>query len=69
MLGLSGHQQANAMTRDCTVNVVQLLQATLSILANEEYRAKDSEPLADLRKCLEGAISEIEASKGQVPVG
>lgn len=69
MLGPAGHPvTVNAMRNDCTYNVVQLLQATLSILENEEYRAKDSKPIADLRVCLDRAIAEIETAKTQAPV-
>ena len=55
-------RQVNALTRDTTLNVVQLLQATLSILENEQYCAKDSEAIANLKKCLPSAIAEIEAA-------
>ena len=51
------------MTRDTTLNVVQLLLATLSILENEEYRAKGSKAIADLMECLGSAIAEIEAAQ------
>jgi hypothetical protein len=55
------------MTQDCTYNVVQLLQATLSILENEQYRAKDSKAIVDLEKCLQDAITEIETANIPVP--
>ena len=58
----------NAMRNDCTYNVVQLLQATLSILENEEFRAKDSKAIADLKECLDRAIAEVETAKAQAPV-
>ena len=50
------------MTNDSTLNLIQILQATFTILENTDYPAKDSKEVADLMKCLQSAIAEIESA-------
>ena len=50
------------MSNNSTLNLIQILRATLTILENTEYPANDSKEVADLERCLESAIATIEAA-------
>jgi len=54
------------VSNNSTLNLIQILHATLTILENTEYPANDSQEVTDLKLSLEKAISAIEAALLQV---
>jgi hypothetical protein len=56
----------NALSYNSTLNLIQILHATLTILENTEYPANDSKEVAELKRCLESGITTIEAAMLQV---
>ena len=61
-----GIQVGEAVSNNSTLNLIQILHATLTILENTDYPANDSQEVADLKLCLEKAITKIEAALLQV---
>jgi hypothetical protein len=54
------------VSNNSTLNLIQILHATLTILENTEYPGNDSQEVADLKLRLEKAIAAIEAALLQV---
>jgi hypothetical protein len=68
MLAYTSFRRAgDTLTHEFEVNIIKVLKATLIILENVEFPTMRSKATADLKKCLIGAIAEIESVGHQEP--
>jgi hypothetical protein len=54
------------MPYEIPLNVIEILKSTLYLLENTVYPGKDGKTVADLKRCITGAITSLaaEAARG-----
>ena len=53
------------MPYEIPLNVIEILKSTLYLLENTLYPGKDGKTVADLKKCISGAITNLTAEGAQ----
>lgn len=55
------------MPYEIPLNVIEILKSTLYLLEHTIYPGKDGKTVADLKRCITGAISTLAAEAAQSP--
>lgn len=53
------------MPYEIPLNVIEILKSTLYLLEHTIYPGKEGKTVADLKKCISGAINSLVAETGQ----
>lgn len=53
------------MPYEIPLNVIEILKSTLYLLEHTIYQGKDGKTVADLKKCISGAISTLAAEAAE----
>ena len=53
------------MPYEIPLNVIEILKSTLYLLENTIYPGKDGKTVADLKRCITGAIDSLVAEAAQ----
>lgn len=53
------------MPYEIPLNVIEILKSTLYLLEHTIYPGKEGKTVADLKKCITGAINSLAAETGQ----
>ena len=56
-----------AMPYEIPLNVIEILKSTLYLLEHTIYPGKEGKTVADLKKCINGAINSLAAEATQSP--